>query len=696
MKTILRVLLGSVLLLGLTFRVADASVEPAWSVEQLIEFSRAVVTGRVVDISVGRDIATDAIYTYVTVSVADVLKGDISDRTVVLKQVGGELADEGLRVFDQATFTVGEDVLLFLEARPRDGTLYTSALWQGKWTIEQDAAGGERTVARYGPDAARRGAFRSESERLTLASLSGRVRARNLMGVPRGITRSFKTAPPEEELATASRQPASGSQPYVLSGPARWNEFDSRTAIPVDQMPGGQPGLFNGGAGEITRALNLWSAATPLSFSGPGTATRCFGAGPADGHISIAFMDPCGEIDDNGTLLAIGGLSWTTSGGRTVNGTAFYRATAGWIVNNNSANALSFFSNFGCFQATETHELGHVLGLDHSADPAAIMYFKIPNTCLSGALGLGSDDIAGIRSIYPSSTIPAAAPGAPSNFQIVANGTSVTMTWQKPPSGGEPTTYYIESGSSFGLANIANFSTGNTSTSFSADRVGLGTYYVRVRAANAAGVGPASNDVMLVVGEVPRVFPGVPGAPISFVTSAVGTSVTMRWGAPSSGGTPTSYTIESGSSSGLANIANFSTGSNTTSFFADRVGPGTYYVRVRATNAVGPGPVSNESILVVGGSSPNQPGAPVAFSATAVGTSVSMFWIAPQTGGAATSYLIESGSAPGLSDIASIPIGTATFFAADRVGVGTYFVRLRAVNAFGAGPASNEVVLVVR
>src|SRR5258708_1699020 len=145
MTTTIRIWLLAVCALALSSGIARAN-NPKWSDDELARFSTAIVTGRVTDISTGRDINTNAIYTYVTVLVDDVLKGDIAERSIVIKQLGGEIGNEGLRVADQAAFGRGEDVLIFLATRPRDQTLYTTGLGQGKWLIERDAASGQRAA----------------------------------------------------------------------------------------------------------------------------------------------------------------------------------------------------------------------------------------------------------------------------------------------------------------------------------------------------------------------------------------------------------------------------------------------------------------------------------------------------------------------------------------------------------------------
>ncbi len=184
-------------------------------------------------------------------------------------------------------------------------------------------------------------------------------------------------------------------------------------------------------------------------------------------------------------------------------------------------------------------------------------------------------------------------PGAPQTLQATATGSSILLTWAAPSGGGAPTSYAVEAGSGPGLSNLASFPTGNTALSFAAGGVPDGTYYVRTRASNAIGVSPPSNEATLVVG-----CTGAPGPPaaLTIVTNSGG-SVALAWQASSGGAT--SYVIEAGSATGLANLVAIDLGNSNVSMSASGVGAGTYFVRVRGRNRCGTGPASNEVMLVV-------------------------------------------------------------------------------------------------
>ena len=91
------------------------------------------------------------------------------------------------------------------------------------------------------------------------------------------------------------------------------------------------------------------------------------------------------------------------------------------------------------------------------------------------------------------------------------------------------------------------------------------------------------------------------------------------------------------------------------------------------------------------------PNAPSNLRIVTVASTSVFTWAAPSLfgGGAPTSYLLEAGFAPGTTAIALPIAGTGTRFSYPGVPPGTYFVRIKAVNAHGASFASNEVMLVV-
>ncbi|HXI29826.1 MAG TPA: fibronectin type III domain-containing protein, partial [Vicinamibacterales bacterium] len=305
----------------------------------------------------------------------------------------------------------------------------------------------------------------------------------------------------------------------------------------------------------------------------------------------------------------------------------------------------------------------------------------------------------------PPDTAPAPlGPDAPSGLTASVAGTTVTLVWSAASTGAPATSYVIEAGSFSAGTDLAVISTGNASTSFTAENVAAGTYFVRVRAQNIYGTSAPSNEVAVTVGggQGPRVSPdSAPGRPTGLVATVNGTTVVFAWSAPSAadGGNPTSYTIVAGSASGLADLASLSTGSPATSFSVGNVPAGVYYVRVLAANAAGSSPPSNEVVVVVSTAGPvppctAAPPAPAGLAFVVHGSTVTLGWNAAA---GATSYVLEAGSNPGASDLVVSDTGNnSNRFVATGVGAGAYFVRIRARNACGTSGVSNEVVVVVQ
>jgi glucose/arabinose dehydrogenase len=90
-----------------------------------------------------------------------------------------------------------------------------------------------------------------------------------------------------------------------------------------------------------------------------------------------------------------------------------------------------------------------------------------------------------------------AVPGAPSNLVAQVSGHTIGARWSAPSSGGVPTWYSLEGGTSPGTTSgSVSVAAPATSASITAPS---GVFYLRVRAANACGVSQPSNEVMVTV-----------------------------------------------------------------------------------------------------------------------------------------------------------------------------------------------------
>ena len=188
------------------------------------------------------------------------------------------------------------------------------------------------------------------------------------------------------------------------------------------------------------------------------------------------------------------------------------------------------------------------------------------------------------------------APTAPQNFAAAASGRIVTMTWTPPANAAiaPVMTYYVEAGSTAGVSNLARFPTGNAQTMYVSPPVPDGSYWLRVRAQSAGGVGPPTADVRVVVGPPP------PGAPTLTGGLTGPGAVQMQWTtAPAPGVPVTGYELRAGSGPGLSNVAVFTLPAAALDFSTVGVPPGTYYVRVVALSSAGPGTPSNEVVVTV-------------------------------------------------------------------------------------------------
>jgi len=180
-----------------------------------------------------------------------------------------------------------------------------------------------------------------------------------------------------------------------------------------------------------------------------------------------------------------------------------------------------------------------------------------------------------------------------------------------------------------------------------------------------------------------------PPPPQAISARVSGYTATVTWLA---GGAPRadSYVVEAGSSSGAADVGVFPVGPATT--VSGTLGAGRYFVRVKGIGTGGAGLASSEVILDLPAVAA-PPAAPATLTGAVTGGVVTLQWQAAV--GNPTTYVVEAGTASGLSNLAVFATGHLDTRLAAAPPPGTYVVRVRAANAFGMSGPSNEITLIV-
>ena len=286
---------------------------------------------------------------------------------------------------------------------------------------------------------------------------------------------------------------------------------------------------------------------------------------------------PTGLLATTGYQQA--GLSWTapsSAGGSTITG---YNVYEGTTTGGESTTPVN-----GGTPITGTNYT--VTGLTNGTQ----YFFTV-----KAVNAVGSSPASNEASATPAVTVPT----APTSLGAVPSPGQVAVSWTAPSSNGGSTItgYNVYEGTTAGgeSATPVNGGTLITATNYNVTGLTNGTtYFFTVKAVNAIGSSPASNEASA----TPALT--VPTAPTGLMATPSNQQVALSWAAPSSdgGSTITGYNVYEGTASGgeSATPVNGGTLVTATNYAVTGLTNGTqYFFTVKAVNSVGSSSASNEA-----------------------------------------------------------------------------------------------------
>ena len=404
--------------------------------DDMIIGARVIVRGRILSIESRFDEQQGRIFTYIKLKVQEVLKGQITERKIVIKELGGQVGDRLSVVYGNPEFALGEQVLMYLDTW-KDGSLRTYQMFLGKFSIVKDEKTGHEFAVRgtadehvevLPTDKGKAGGV--ITDRMELSAYISMVK--NRLAANEKPSRRFEQTY-YSNVPTLASPPGYVSESggeihpqFTLLNLSRWFEPDTGQPVPYTLNPHAStdpdiPPLVVDAA-DIAAAANSWSTVQgcALRVSYAGNLDDCYTNTGTPG-INVVSNNCDGRNSATPScsgILAWGGYGATYYSPIVISGTTFqYRITQGFV----SCNpwAACNFSDHCSVQFIVTHEMGHALGLAHSQYQQATMYaiaYQIARCAV-----IWTDDQDGIRFIYPGSG------GGPGPLSItttsLANGT---------------------------------------------------------------------------------------------------------------------------------------------------------------------------------------------------------------------------------------------------------------------------------
>lgn len=401
------VLLGAILCVVAAFGTdARATTALAVSMEEQVAHARAIVIGRCTKIE-SRNL-DGTIVTYVSLDVRDVLKGRVSLGTLVVRQLGGQVGDDGQWIYGSPRFDVGREGLVFLGSNGA-GAYVVDGMFLGNFFLEKGADGSDWIRRDTGGEGTR---VLDNKRGLTAEQMPAALPLSELRAI---VSRTASKSEPIDsgdiqQVPVEYTHPYEGetgvSPSFALMNRTRWFEPDTGVLVyfysnPTNFSPGGAstPSL----AAAVTDAAAAWSTISECSLrlAYGGEDTGYCGWGPADGKTMVS-VDCRNEISGEAcrSIIAIGGGHYTTRETVVVNNTTFYKIKEADVALQDGF--CDYFQDPVALREVLTHEIGHCIGLAHSEDRTANMAPFIHNDRRGATLQ--PDDQAGARFIYPGPT----------------------------------------------------------------------------------------------------------------------------------------------------------------------------------------------------------------------------------------------------------------------------------------------------